>query len=264
MVDNKEKVDRPEDADPLQELYTVTEAEEPTPNSEAREPKDDLPEKYQGKSIADIARMHQELEQRFGQQGNEVGQLRKTLDEYILRTLDKDKEPAKEEEEVDYFSDPDKAVSKAIQKSPEVKRALEAAESVKQMTLQQELMRRHPDTNSILQDSGFQDWVGKSRLRQRMLVEADRNYDLEAADELFTEWKSLKRNNTDETVRAEATARKQEVKRASTGAARGSSRQGSKKLLKRVDIIELHKTNPAKYEAMLPEIRKAYEEGRVI
>jgi hypothetical protein len=38
-----------------------------------------LPEKYQGKSAAELARMHQEAEKLLGRQSSEVGELRKLL-----------------------------------------------------------------------------------------------------------------------------------------------------------------------------------------
>lgn len=263
IVDNTEDKDKQPDSDYLAEL-AINEPEGATPNVDTPAPEDDLPSKYQGKSTAEVARMHQELEQRFGQQGNEVGQLRRTLDEFILKSLDKDKQTQPEEEPVDYFADPDKAVDKAIRKSPEVKKAVEAAERVEKMTLQNELMRRHPDTHDILQNSEFQKWVGDSKLRQRMLAEADQHYDIEAADELLSEWKTMHKKVSEDVVENEAQARKSDVKKASTGTARGApSGRSSSKIFRRADIVELIKKDPARYESLMPEIRKAYQEGRV-
>lgn len=51
-------------------------AVEPQEPVEEQPPTDELPAKYQGKSAAEIARMHQELEQRLGTQGQELGELR--------------------------------------------------------------------------------------------------------------------------------------------------------------------------------------------
>lgn len=44
---------------------------------------EDLPEKYRGKSPAEIAQMHSELEQRLGQQGQELGELRRVVTERL-------------------------------------------------------------------------------------------------------------------------------------------------------------------------------------
>lgn len=264
IVDNTKDKKQPTEAELLEEL-AVSETEESAPNADTQSPEGGLPDKYQGKSIADVAKMHQELEQRFGQQGNEVGQLRRTLDEFILKSLDKENTQAQPEEEpVDYFADPDRAVDSAIKKSPDVKRALAAAERTEKMMVQNELTRRHSDYQDVLQSAEFQKWVGGSKIRQRMLVEADQNYDVEAADELFSEWKQLNKKVAEDVVENEATARKSDVKKASTGSARGNpSGRSSAKIFRRADIVELIKTNPAKYEALAPELRKAYAEGRV-
>lgn len=127
-----------------------------------------------------------------------------------------------------------------------------------------QLKTKHGDYENILKDNKFQEWIKASKLRQRMLVEADRNYDVEAADELFTEYKNTLRSNADNTIGNERQARQMEIKKASTGSARGKSTPtSSKKVFRRADIIDLIKNNPQRYEALMPEIRKAYEEGRV-
>src|SRR5690348_12493270 len=41
---------------------------------------DDIPEEYRGKSIKEIARMHQEAQSLIGRQGTELGELRKRAD----------------------------------------------------------------------------------------------------------------------------------------------------------------------------------------
>ena len=48
---------------------------------------DELPEKYQGKSQAEIVRMHQEAEKLIGKQSGEVGELRRVVDDFILQRL---------------------------------------------------------------------------------------------------------------------------------------------------------------------------------
>ena len=262
---NDKGIDKNPENNPESELdaLAIEEAGEPTQATPTAEDSD-LPDKYRGKSVADIARMHQELEQKFGQQGNEVGELRRTLDQYILTRLQDGTQngSAQQEPEEDFFDDPKASVHKAIANDPEIKRLKESAQRAEQAALLSQLKNKHGDYEQLLGDSKFQEWVKGSKLRQRMLVEADRNYDIEAADELFTEYKSTLAAK--ETVEAEKTQRKQEIKKASTGTARGKSvPRSSQKVYRRADIIDLMKNNPQRYEALMPEIRKAYEEGRV-
>jgi hypothetical protein len=65
---------------------------------------DDTPEHYRGKTPAELIKMHQEAESRIGQQGQEVGQLRKVVDDFILNQS-KVNEP-EEAEEIDFFAEP--------------------------------------------------------------------------------------------------------------------------------------------------------------
>ena len=83
-----------------------------------------------------------------------------------------------------------------------------------------------------------------------------------SADELFSLWKE-RQNVVQQTAKVEQQARKQAVKAASTGNARGSSESAPKKVYRRADIINLMKTDPNRYAALQPEIMLAYQEGRV-
>jgi hypothetical protein len=44
---------------------------------------DDIPDKYRGKELSDIIKMHQEAEKLIGKQAQEVGEVRKLADELI-------------------------------------------------------------------------------------------------------------------------------------------------------------------------------------
>jgi hypothetical protein len=49
-----------------------------SPQEQTQQPsQEDLPDKYRGKSAAELARMHQEAEKLLGRQSSEVGELRK-------------------------------------------------------------------------------------------------------------------------------------------------------------------------------------------
>jgi hypothetical protein len=67
----------------------------------------------------------------------------------------------------------------------------------------------------------------------------------------------------EQAVKSEKTARKQAVRTASTGSAKGSGERSSRKIYRRADIIELMQKDPVRYAALAGEIRQAYTEGRV-
>ena len=92
---------------------------------------DPLPEKYNGKSIKEVVAMHQEAEKLIGTQGSEVGELRKVVDTYINSQLESQATaPEPKEPAPDFFEDPEKAVSHAIENHTEVVHARQAAQQM--------------------------------------------------------------------------------------------------------------------------------------
>ena len=249
-----------------EEVPTEAPAGEEAPEvAEEESSEDDLPEKYQGKSTAEIARMHQELEKRLGQQSQEVGELRRHFDEYVQSSISAQQSSAPEapEEEVDFFADPAAAVAKAIENHPSLQQAQQVAAEMAKSQALAKLKTAHPDMNEVLQDEKFKKWVGASDIRVQMYQDADQRYDFAKANELLNLYKE-RASVVKQTEAVEKQARKNEVKKASTGTARSNPEGASpKKVYRRRDIIELMNSDPKRYEALMPEIMKAYAEGRV-
>ena len=250
--------DNEEQASNIEELGQEA-SQEPTPA-----PEDTIPEKYKGKSTAEIVRMHQEAEKLLGKQSGEVGELRSVVDSYIQTQLDTTPNvtPAQQDEDIDFFSDPDKAVERAIRNHPSIKKAEETTLNNQRTNAMSQLQSRHPDMEQIVQDSKFVEWIKASKIRTQLFAQADRQYDYEAADELFTNWKE-RQGVVAQTVAAEKDTRKAAVKTASTGSTKGNGEQRAKKVYRRSDIIKLMKTDPDRYMALSDEITQAYAENRV-
>ena len=252
--------ERLEDVDNEEEI-TSSLTEEPELQETPQE--EDIPDKYKGKSTADIVRMHQEAEKLLGKQSGEVGELRSVVDNYIQTQLDTTTKATQEpEEEIDFFSDPDKAVERAIKNHPSIKAAEAQSQQYRQSTAQGHLQKRHPDMQEILQDGKFVDWIKGSKIRTQLFAQADTQYDYEAADELFTNWKE-RQGAVAQTATNEKASRKTAVKNASAGNARGSGEAASRKIYRRSDIIKLMQTDPERYLSLSDEITQAYAEGRV-
>ena len=259
LIDDERLNDDNEELDNINDLQTEAEATpEPTPTE------DEVPEKYKGKSTAEIVRMHQEAEKLLGKQSGEVGELRSVVDSYIQTQLDSTTPPPQETEaeDIDFFSDPDKAVERAIANHPSIKKAEAANLNNQRSTAQSKLQSRHPDMNEIVQDGKFVDWIKSSKIRTQLFAQADRQYDYDAADELFTNWKE-RQGVVAQAASTEKDTRKAAVKSASTGTARGTGEQRAKKVYRRSDIIKLMKTDPDRYMSLSDEITQAYAEGRV-
>jgi hypothetical protein len=223
-----------------------------------------VPEKYQGKSLEEVVQMHQEAEKLLGRQSSEVGELRKVVDDYISQsiTTPAPQQYVEPEDDIDYFTDPQAAVNRAIENHPKIREAEQYSAQYKKQTSLSMLQSRHPDMQDILNDPKFAEWIKASKIRTQLFVQADQGYDADSADELFTLWKERK-TVAQQTASVEKQARKQSLKAANTGNARGSAEGSRKKVYRRADIIKLMKNDPDRYQALSDEIMAAYAEGRV-
>jgi hypothetical protein len=223
-----------------------------------------VPEKYQGKSLEEVVQMHQEAEKLLGRQSSEVGELRKVVDDYISSQTQQQapQQYVEPEDDIDYFTDPQGAVNKAIENHPKIKEAEQYSAQYKQQAALATLNNKHPDMQEILADPKFAEWIKASKIRTQLFVAADQQYDADSADELFSLWKERK-TVVQQTANVEKQERKQQLKAANTGNARGSAEGSRKKVYRRADIIKLMRTDPERYQSLSEEILQAYAEGRV-
>ena len=221
----------------------------------------DIPDKYRGKELSDIIKMHQEAEKLIGKQAQEVGEVRKLADELIKQNLSGNRQNADVEPEIDFFEDPKKAVQNTIDKHPDVLAARQASQEFKKMQIQQKLATEHPDFGQIAQDPEFIDWVKSSPIRLGLYAKADGEYDYDSANELLSTFKQLKGVRTKQTSDAGEATRKQNLKAAAVDT--GGTGETGKRVYRRADLIRLKMTDPQRYEALSDEIMTAYAEGRV-
>jgi hypothetical protein len=223
---------------------------------------DEIPDKYRGKQLSDIIKMHQEAEKLIGKQAQEVGEVRKLADELIKQNLAGKPQPIKEEEpEVDFFENPQAAVRKTVDNHPDVLAARQASQEFKKMQIQQKLAQEHPDFGQIVQDADFVNWVKSSPVRIGLYAKADGEYDYDSANELLSTYKQLKGVKAKQTSDAGETQRKSNLKAASVDV--GGTGESGKRVYRRADLIRLKMTDPNRYDALSEEIMAAYAEGRV-
>ena len=225
----------------------------------------EVPDKFQGKSMEDVISSYENLEKELGRKGQEIGELRKLTDGILQQQLTTNQSgtEAQEVEETDFFDDPDKAVSKAIENHPKF-REFEEQQKVQAATATtQQLQTAHPDYLEVVGNPKFQEWVQESPIRTELYVSAH-NYDLNSAMELIGNWKERSLiSNTSEAEANKAVKRDQALK-AGRGVSRTSSEsQAGKKIYRRADLIRLRTNNPERYESLQDEILQAYSDGRV-
>lgn len=226
------------------------------------EPKPMLPEKYQGKSIEEVAKMHQEVEKRLSIQGQEIGEVRKLADELIRQNLESKHQSIKKvEPEVDFFEDPQAAIQKAVENHPDVQSSKLAFANMQKMQIRQQLASAHPDFNEIAKDQNFADWVKSSPVRLKIFAAADAGYDFDSANELLSTYKQLRGVKTKQNEVAQESNRQVSLRAAAVDV--GGSGESSKKVYRSTDLIRLKMRDPDRYEALQDEIMLAYAEGRV-
>ena len=224
---------------------------------------EDLPEKYKGKTAAQIAKMHQDAEKLISRQGGEVGELRHIVDDFIKSQTKKQVQTKEDElEEGDFFVDPKKTVDSAIDRHPAIKEARQFAMEAKREGTLAKLGAKFPDFQDTVEDPAFIDWIKSSKVRTELFLRAENTFDYDSADELLSNWKD-KQGVTSKVLSDSAVDRQNQIKSATVGSAGGSATT-SKKKYRRSDIIELMQKNPEKYQSMAKEIELAYQEKRVI
>lgn len=272
FIDEREdevELQEDEQLDSLEEEQVEQEeesAEAPEQENPEQEEEDGIPDKYRGKDIKDIVAMHQNAEHLLGKQGQEVGELRKIVDDFINSQTIKEQQQAQTTiEDIDdsaFFENPKETIQKLLDNHPSVRQSEQLAVQLKQQETLAKLKSEHPDFVTIIQDPKFGEWIGKSKIRTKLLEAADKQYDFDSADELLTLWKE-RQENIKTAVEVEKKERKQQVKQASSGTSKGSSEKPSRKVYRRADIIELMRKDPERYQSIAADIRQAYAEGRV-
>lgn len=252
-IDDLAPEEEPDGETPAEELeQSQDEGEETEQEKEAR--------KLAGKfaSAEELEKAYQELEKEKSRLGNEVGQLRKEIDTYIVPELQSRKEqPQEESTEEDFWENPQKAIQDAVDQR--LKPVEEQLTQKQQEEAKQRLFQAHPDAMEVVQNSEFQNWLGQNPMLHRQFQEADQKADADAASEILSIYKQM---NPKQEKAEEPSHDSQSLKDASVESSK-SEKTNKKKVFRRVDLMQLRRENPQKYKQLWPEIVKAYEEGRV-
>lgn len=225
-----------------------------------------LPEKFKGKTIADIVQSYENLEKEYGRRNNEVGELRKLTDQ--LLNLERSKEPTEEAEDTIIDADsllenPQEAINKLIENNPRLKQA-EAALLLAQRTKDKENFEsQHPDWQDVMGSTEFLEWVGKSKVRAQMLLEADSNYDYQTGSDLINEFRELHPVSTDTDAVDTQDEETEEALKDITTEKKSKSKGSRRKIYSRAQLIDMKLRDPDGYAAREDEFMQAYAEGRV-
>tara|TARA_R110000824_G_scaffold14869_1_gene62970 strand:+ start:4437 stop:5234 length:798 start_codon:yes stop_codon:yes gene_type:complete len=258
----EEAIETPEEAAQFADIEETPQVEQSQDEQE-----ESLPSKFQGKSMGDIVSSYENLEKELGRKGQEIGELRKLTDGILQQQLTTNQNGTQaqeiQEEEVDFFDDPNSAVNKAIENHPQFREFKEQQAKQREAVTTQQLKTAHPDYLDIVGDSKFQEWVKASPIRTQLYVSAH-NYDLNSANELLGNWKERSLISNTAVAEAAKEGKRTEAMKNGKGVSRTSSESvAGKKVYRRADLIRLRTNEPDRYEALQDEILSAYSEGRV-
>lgn len=245
--------------------------ENPEGNSQDSQEEVVIPNKYQGKSLEDIVKMHQEAEKLIGRQAQEVGEVRKLADELIKQQLESKVKTREIDQpvaqEIDFFDDPAKAVNQAVENNPVLKQMQQQMVVQKQQEALSKIEKSHPDFVSVAQSEEFNEWIQGSKVRKQ-LYEAANNYDVDSALELLDTYKSLKGikaqtvQAADEGVKQVGQQQRQQAMKAA-GVQTGGTGESTKPTYRYADIMKMMMYDREQYNARADEFLQAYQEGRI-
>lgn len=245
--------------------------ENPEGNSQDTQEEVVIPSKYQGKSLEEIVKMHQEAEKLIGRQAQEVGEVRKLADELIKQQLEARVKPKDAEQpvaqEIDFFDDPKQAVNQAVENNPVLKQMQEQLVRQKQLEALATIEKKHPDFVDVAKSEEFNEWIQGSKVRKQ-LYEAANNYDADAALELLDTYKSLKGikaqtvQAVDEGVKQVGQQQRQQAMKAA-GVQTGGTGESTKPTYRYADIMKMMMYDREQYNARADEFLQAYQEGRI-
>lgn len=165
--------------------------------AEAQDQRDEdgfkIPDRFRKKTKADIAASYVELEKAYSQQGNDMGTLRQTVDQ-MLELQSQTQSTSPEQDSTadpvtvdDIYEDADGNIRRVARDevSNEIDELKTEVQGLKRDKALASLNTKFPDWQTLAQSPEFMNWVRDSDYRARLAVQADQNFDFDAAEVLL-------------------------------------------------------------------------------
>lgn len=228
--------------------------------------------------VEKLAQSYTSLESTYGRMANDLGTQRKLTDRLLdlkrsddLRLNGGSPEAAKpklpEVKGTELLDDPAAVIAKVVETTLQHRdqQAQETAQATAQQSRFDQFVAAHPDYETVATSPEFTTWRDEAPSRKRLGAIAARG-DIDAADDLLTEFKALKAKPVvnDKTPAEKGLEAARNVGLDSGGQAPGSSATKGK-TYRRIDLLKLKQERPDDYysESFQKEIISAYNEGRV-
>ena len=191
--------------------------------------------------LSEIEKMKEEnqhLKRVIGDQGNQIGDLRKMVTESLPKEDDWDYDPQEKE----------------------LRNLKSEVGQIKQAEALRQLEQKYPGFRELPSNQEFLEWVQDSPVRADLYRRAD-SMDFNAAQEMLSLWKEREKLREEMGVQMN-TQRRQALNNASME--KGSSGGGQRTpTYTRQEVINMKIHEPLRFAKEWPDIKKAYESGRV-
>lgn len=158
----------------------------------------ELPERFRDKSPAEIARSYEELEKAFSRQGNDLGELRRTVDQFMaLQSEANSQEETSEKAEPisidDLYDDTDNSIRRVVREEAGSRlEQLEQALAEERFNARLEsLDSKYEGWREVAESPQFVEWVNSAPYRARIAAEARESMDVDAAETLLSMYYDL-------------------------------------------------------------------------
>jgi len=226
-------------------------SKEPSPEST-----DKLPEGYENLSAPAIAKMHQELSKKIGEQGEELGSYRRLIDAQIAaQQTQKEPEPEVSDQ---MYADPEgytkgieeRTVQKVMGVLPKV---LDARDSLSKLD------EDFPGRAQLVESPGFVAWAD-ANIPESVRLAGDN--DPSVAHYVLSQYKTAT-GDSEAQAKAEENKNTRRREAAGAGSVPPSAQAGEKGIWYEDEILDMIKNRKDEYKARDAEITLAYQEGRV-
>lgn len=194
------------------------------------------------------------IEREKSRQGNELGDLRKQVDE-LLKAPAIERKPIEAEQ---LLESPDETIQSAISDNDKLKSLEARVTKYEADTVKSQFYQKHPDADELASSQEFQNYLNVQPLAAKAAAIAAQKNDYEILNDVMDSFKSFK----GQALREESSQKREEQlhdARLESGSTGGSS----KKVYNRNDLVQLRIRDPEKWAANEAVYMKAYAEGRV-
>jgi hypothetical protein len=152
-----------------------------------------VPDEFKGKTTEDVIKDYTELQQAYSRQGNDMGTLRKTVDQLILNDASSVADTRQQQDTVkpvtvdDLYENADDSIRRVVrdESSSQLDETKKELANLRAEIAYSTFQNSNEGWKEKVESPKFQNWVNDSTYRQRMWADANQ-YDFDAANDLIS------------------------------------------------------------------------------